>query len=186
MKKILYHGTSTKYLDKILKKGLTPRKSLGVKSNWDAESRDDMIYLTSAYAPYFAQACVGSNGGDPLVLEVEVESNNLYPDEDFLEQYLRNKNITKGDIHERTKFYKDNLEVFKHYTKKSLNGLGNACHKGIIYPKRIRRYVVLDARKIIMYSDPTITRANYTILGHHYNEICSEYIWNTKEVQLNN
>lgn len=55
MSLILYHGTSSKYLPSILREGIKPRK-LTRQSNWKTtiESRNDMVYLTNAYALYFA------------------------------------------------------------------------------------------------------------------------------------
>ena len=72
MKIKLYHGTTTKHLDKILKQGITPRHDR--PSNWDKHpSREDMVYLTNAYAIYFAQVCCDWEAGEsPVVLEVFV------------------------------------------------------------------------------------------------------------------
>ncbi|MGW8177299.1 MAG: hypothetical protein ACWGQW_00660, partial [bacterium] len=48
----LYHGTSARVARKAGQQGLKPRGKR--KSNWDVPSRSDLVYLTLAYAAYFA------------------------------------------------------------------------------------------------------------------------------------
>ena len=49
----LYHGTSSRFLDRILKHGIKPRGK--GTSQWDKfPSRPDLVYLTTAYPFYFA------------------------------------------------------------------------------------------------------------------------------------
>ena len=182
MKKILYHGTSSVNLDKILKSGLRPRYSKS--SDWECASRPDMIYLTSAYPLYFAEHSITHHGGEPVVFEVEVDSARLYPDEDFLEQATRSEksrqkinyllNQLEGlDMEQRTQFFRDSLEEYKHHYSESLKYLGNCCHKGIIKPKRIRRYVIPDT-KTQMMSDPTIHISNFFHMADYYADLIKE------------
>lgn len=103
---VLYHGTSTKHLPRILKEGLLPRSKSKNKGNWEGEiqSKPNLVYLTTAYPVYFAM-CAASEpldqlGESPLhvaivkkpqdlvVLKVEVEDSDLYPDEDFIARQL--------------------------------------------------------------------------------------------------
>lgn len=55
----LYHGTSFENIERILHQGILPRRETK-KSNWfmpdsnDFESRNDAVYLSNAYAPYYA------------------------------------------------------------------------------------------------------------------------------------
>lgn len=162
----LYHGTSVKHLEKILSKGLVPRGRR--KGNWqEFPSRSDMVYLTTAYAPFFALQS-GSDKG--LIIEVECELDDLYPDEDFIAQVLAKQ--TQNDLHEIHGEVKKNLEFYKHHAVDSIQRLGNCCHKGSISTHSISRYVVIDFRKrtdlAMQFGDPQISLLNYMILGEKY------------------
>ncbi len=178
----LYHGTSTKYLDDILSKGITPRHDKD--SNWsDNPSHPLMVYLSDAYPVYFAQQSVEVEGDDePVVLEVIVDTKRLYPDEDYLEQFTRidpswRNTVEATSMEYRTEWFKDNLTDYKEHYVGSLYGLGNCCHKGLIKPKNIVRYSILDHNQILNYSDPTITLQNYQILGGRYRMISEKTMW---------
>jgi hypothetical protein len=178
----LYHGTSTKYLDDILSKGITPRHNKD--SNWsDNPSHPLMVYLSDAYPVYFAQQSVEVEGDDePVVLEVIVDTKRLYPDEDYLEQFTRidpawRNTVEATSMEYRTEWFKDNLTDYKEHYVGSLYGLGNCCHKGLIKPKNIIRYSILDHNQILNYSDPTITLQNYQILGGKYRMISEKTMW---------
>jgi len=182
----LYHGTSTKYLNDILSKGITPRHKK--ESNWSGNpSHPLMVYLSDAYPVYFAQQSVEAEGSDkPVVLEVIVDTKRLYPDEDYLEQFTRidpkwieieEQFGYMKSMEERTKWFKDNLTDYKDHYEGSLFGLGNCCHKGVIKPKNIVRYSVLDYNQILNYSDPTITLQNYQLLGGRYRMISEKTMW---------
>lgn len=182
MKHTLYHGTSSVHLDKILESGLVPRYNND--SDWECASRPDMIYLTSAYPLYFAEHSITNHGGEPVVFEVEVDSSRLYPDEDFLEQATRGiqySETTKDlyndlqglDMAQRTEYFRDSLELHKSMYDRSLTRLGNCCHKGIIKPKRIRRYVIPDM-SIRRKSDPQIHMSNFKFMSHYYADLIHE------------
>ena len=178
MKLTLYHGTSSVHLDKILESGLVPRYNND--SEWECASRPDMIYLTNAYPLYFAEHSINHNGGEPVVFKVEVDTLRLYPDEDFLEQATRSEKYKDSyselqglDMEARTKYFRDSLEEYKHHYDDSLKFLGNCCHKGIIKPKRIRRYVIPDM-SIRRKSDPSITTNNFRFMSHYYAELIQE------------
>ena len=192
-KVVLYHGTNTANLNKILKDGLCPRGNKG--GNWEHTigSRNDMVYLTNSYAVYFAM-CSMSNLAilesenemlvDPVVLEVEVDTKNLYPDEDFMEQATRTyfrDNISeyKGrkDMIARTEYFRDNISEYKESYNDSLKHLGNACYLGEIKPESIKRYSVLNTDVVWDYSDPTITLMNYKILGSKYRKLSKKLMW---------
>ena len=188
----LYHGTNSKNLEEILDKGISPRYKR--ESVWkENPSRDDMVYLTNAYAPYFAQCSVDSEAeklgryteDEAVVFKVKVDVNNLYPDEDFLEQITRHDKAfdflaeiyNEYSMEERASWFKDNLRDYKDNYQNSLKALGNCCHKGIIKPKDIVKYTVLKFGRILEYSDPTITLENYHILKDHYRNVCDKVIW---------
>jgi len=186
----LYHGTSTKYLDDILSKGITPRHNKGI-GNWSGNpSHPLMVYLSDAYPVYFAQQSVNaynekncdSEKDEPVVLEVIVDTKRLYPDEDFLEQYHRiapqwKDAVEKTTMQERTIYFKQNLLDYKDDYQTSLFGLGNCCHKGVIKPKNIVRYSILDFDEILNYSDPAINLQNYQLLGGRYRMISEKTMW---------
>jgi hypothetical protein len=90
----LYHGTAERHLPAILRDGLKPRGKR--KGNWShsIESNADAIYLTNAYALYFAHSATDpkDNGDRSVVLEIDtskLDSFWLVPDEDWLEQVSR-------------------------------------------------------------------------------------------------
>ena len=180
---ILYHGTTTEHIEDILKNGIKPRYDRGI-GNWEnAPSRRDMVYLTNSYAPFFAhQQCDAEFDNQPVVIEVDVPVKKLYPDEDYLEQFTRidpawAETVEKFTMEQRTEWFKNNLLEYKEFGLQSLEQLGNCCFKGIIRPKNIIRYTVLDGPRVLQYSDPTITLINQRLLGERYQKICSELIW---------
>lgn len=176
----LYHGTSTQHLDDIIANGIKPRH--GSESNWsDNPSNPKMVYLSSAYAVYFAQQAAGYEH-EPVVFEVMVDTKRLYPDEDYLEQITRH-DPTWSEWHESmsmeqlTAFFRDNLESFQEHYDESLYKLGNCCHKGVIKPKAIKRYSVLDNREAIKHSDPTIGLMNFHYVGGSYRRLSDIGVW---------
>jgi hypothetical protein len=167
----LYHGTSTKRLDEILKHGLRPRKGRKCKSNWkEYPSRTDMVYLTSAYPFYFAASAAGK-GEDPVVFEIDttlLEEGNFFPDEDFISQGM--KDIANHDK------YRENLELYQHHWELSVEKLGNCCYKGVIPAKAITRYCILSKKRsdlLIQMLDPSISIMNFMVLGTWYNNFVS-------------
>ena len=203
---LLYHGTSLSKLESILKDGIMPRRLSG-KSNWDDnESHDNMVYLTNSYAPYYSLASLEDDDDKPVVLEIKFDEEsmmNLFPDEDALEQANNSKyaksceldNLSLAErfdvptgfsemtIEDRTLWFKDNLYEFhmdsknRMFYEKSLALLGTCCHEGMISADKIVRYSLLKPEKMLSYSDPVICLANQMILGKHYQNVCSNIIW---------
>lgn len=168
----LYHGTSEARLDSILSRGLRPRGKRS-KGNWDSyPSRHDCVYLTDAYAPYFAWSAT-KKGGRSAIIEVDVPESRLLPDEDFIAQALASQ--TGLDIDHFHASVRDDLDGYKHHAMDSLRGLGNACHKGVIRPAAITRYVVVDfdKQRDLHQSclDPSISILNYRFCGEKYKSI---------------
>ena len=87
MKIILYHGTSQRNAEKVMKDGFIPDKTY----NWNVKSKKGFVYLSSAYSSFYAM----SNGARKLALiKVEVDSKHLYPEDDFVMLVLDKKTYT--------------------------------------------------------------------------------------------
>jgi hypothetical protein len=80
----IYHGTTAKVAKQSLKHGLHPRIIHG-NSNWkhsDTESNPYMVYLTTAYAPYFALNAIGDKDTHFGIVEIDLDKLDkfaLYP-----------------------------------------------------------------------------------------------------------
>lgn len=182
----MYHGTSASVAIAARKDGLSPRGERS--SNWDVESRSDLVYLTTAYAAYFAN----NADGDGLWGIVEVETTLLnksliLPDEDALEQAFRNLEISPRTpkivrdiatsiedmtMEQRTYWFRNNLEEHANLASGSVKALGNCSYKGVIPPEAITRISVVDHKDIgeigWLAVDPVISVANYAIAGAKY------------------
>lgn len=146
-----YHGTTASIARAALTEGLLPRSVSGAPGNWaETPSRADHIYLTTLYAPYFAQAA--SRGSHEFgIVEVDLSClspDNLFPDEDYIEQVYRNE-IIRGtgitDLSERTVLVRDHLERFQSRWAESMERLGNLSHREPIPPEAITRVSIVDA-----------------------------------------
>jgi len=143
-----------------------------------------MVYLTTAYAPYFA-GCAMEEVGDLLgIVEIEtdyLDGFDLHPDEDFLEQATRSPEAgphlapVDADMLTRTAFYRENLENFQHHWDLSVEGLGNCAHQGEVPVEAITRIALVDAKQaphvLQIAMDPCITLMNYMICGHKYRSL---------------
>lgn len=174
----LYHGTSSTFVDKILQQGIKPRGRR--KGNWDSHpSHPGAVYMSNAYAPYFAvQAC--EKKAFPAVLEIDVHKLNpfcLCPDEDFLEQAFGKREFPDWDMTQRTRYYRENLEIFAPNWELSLEHMGNCSYLGTIPSKAITRIAILDHKHketcllLATCLDPTISIINYHIVGKKYRGI---------------
>ena len=165
----LYHGTNSNHLGDIFEKGIRPRGTRD--GNWEkCPSRSDCVYLTDAYGFFYAGASVEETG-TMCILEVEVDTEKLLPDEDFIEQAMR------PTVQEETEDYnvlavtweiRDNLEQYREYWQASLVGLGNVAHQDTIQPHQVTRYALVDDMAFLMSFDPVICLANYGYMGSYY------------------
>ena len=167
----LYHGTTARYLKTILTQGLTPRDE--GEGNWEEyPSRDDLVYLTTAYPFYFGFTPT-EEGEDILVVETDTEylfDEKMLPDEDFIAQIVsRQLEVSLDSVHDDVR---RQLEVYREHTEDSLTGLGNCAYKGVIAPDQITRYCIFNPRvrpQIAMdLLSPSISLLNYQILGESY------------------
>jgi hypothetical protein len=172
----LYHGTSDRYLDSILRHGIRPR-GRRKKSNWDSyPSRQDCVYLTNSYAAYFAEQSADRKKGErSLVVEVEIDESDsrLLPDEDFIAQAIATR--LKVSIESVHRGVRDALEGYAHHALDSLTGLGNVCLKGTVKPESITRYAIVDfAKQQELWQfclDPSISLLNYKFCGDKYRSV---------------
>ncbi len=169
----LYHGTSEAAAREAVERGLLPRGER--KSNWNVSSREDLVYLTLAYAGYFAANASGEYERWGII-EVEVDQDDLLPDEDFLEQASCKSDVCPvSGMEERTAWFRDNLHTFAHHWDISLAGIGNAAHIGPIARDQIVRVVLFDPTKApavaVAAIDPMISILNFRIFGSKYKAI---------------
>jgi len=192
----LYHGTSVPKAKEILKAGLTPRKYIpGSLGNWShsVPSALDRVYLTDAYAPYFA-LCAADDGEPWAIIEVrdfvphaahlgKLNEKKFVPDEDYLEQTMRFEgglpHFSPGDYPDevkdmrgRTEYFRDNISDFQFLWKESLNRLGTCAYMGTIPPELIHRVSVFDPSKnrtvAVACMDPSISLINYHLMRDKY------------------
>jgi hypothetical protein len=172
---ILYHGTSERHVERILKEGLRSRKYTKMRSNFDKHpSHTEMVYLSNCYAPYFAANA--SKDGRWAIIEVNVDEENLLPDEDFMEQASRGTHrIQTLSLEERTAEFKEDLQAYAEHALDSLKHLGTVAHDGMIRDTEIERIALFDHSKnmymAMMALDPTISLLNHKILGKHYENV---------------
>jgi hypothetical protein len=178
METLLYHGTGGRNLASILKNGIKPRGRS--KGNWEQyPSRKDLVYLSAAYAPYFAWHSVESVGSErALIVEVDAGrlcESSILPDEDFIAQCMAQQlKVSISSIH---RGIRDALEGYQHHALDSLTHLGNVSHKGAVQPSAITRYVTIDlkSQRDLAWAcmDPSISLVNYKICGGKYRSIIS-------------
>jgi hypothetical protein len=175
----LYHGTNIRYLDTILKQGLSPRQNTKgkKKGNWTiSPSHQDMVYMSTAYPWYYAVMAHEIKKDDftkGVVFEIDTDAldqEQLYPDEDFVWQVMKEHipGLKHPDV-------RKNLTDYQYLWKKSLKYSGCICHEGIIPASAITRYCVVDFKKRANVGremlQPTISIENYQICGRKYNKL---------------
>ena len=178
----LYHGTSAIVARKALDEGLLPRCETEVESHWtECPSRDDLVYLTTAYAGYFAVQATKELDKWGIV-EIDTDllpefAEYLVPDEDWLEQATRSAHDLPPeyealDMIERTAYWRERLHTLTDLWEDSVKGLGNCAHLGPIPTYSITRVSIFDPRSnpgiALIALDPTISILNYQIIGGKY------------------
>ncbi len=162
----LYHGTSVEAAEQIKLHGF----STGVSNNWKVKSKPGFVYLSLAYAPFFAEAAK-SKSHNRVLIKVSIPESKLYPDDDFIMFYLNKPVYTNKDL------AKINLEDYKFLTKQSLDHLGNASAK----PQDIKiiGFREFNSSKLWQVCDPSITPLNYRFMGGYYKGL-SNWIYSGK------
>ena len=207
---LLYHGTHSGRLGGILREGLKPRGTGA--GNWRrCPSRPEYVYLTDAYAAYFALMCDDANPDDyggkmpvPAIVEVDasrLDASRFYPDEDFISQSLwaiqQSKQLscltlwqrrliknckTMGAIHERV-----DPARFQNFWQASLAMLGNVAHRGPIPATAITRYAQIDpalCRQIRRLAcDASVCTGSYAVLADQYRSLIA-HIFDGERVRI--
>jgi len=178
----LYHGTNEESARSIIAGGaIQPRGLSKHKGNWTVvPSHKRRVYLTTAYAPFFA-ACAAKEGGRLVVVEVEtdlMERELFRPDEDFLEQATLGRlmsweNPLPGQsMEQRTKWFRDHADQYAHCWEDSVAGLGTCSYEGAIPLDAVTKIVAFDPKEAVelawAFMDPSITLLNYKFCGSKY------------------
>ena len=179
--KRLYHGTSESAFAAIQHTGIVPRAD-DSDGNWahSVVSHPDRVYLTDAYALYFALHAAGRVSDDEraAVLAIDARSldqHALLPDEDFLARALWKTSEFEG---------KPLLDVtanvdardYRHAWGKSLQYLGTCAHEGTVPAHSLARVAFIKPEAfpyiILGGHDPSITFDHYNLLGERYRGFC--------------
>jgi len=137
MPDIVYHGTSSEYIDSILTHGLVPNPS----NSQFKVYHDRYIFLTTSYvtAQRYAKGSIGNNyKADPIVLEIRsdrLDINKVQFDYD----YYKTKDLKNNDYYDgmiSSKLKEEDTDI-------SNKNMGGAFVKfgydGIVYPDKISK-----------------------------------------------
>lgn len=160
---MLFHGTTEENAKLVMKEGFKPDK----KYNWQIKSKTGFVYLSLAYAPFYANEANGESRNRSLI-KVEVKESALYPDEDYLMHVIGNPKYTQADLNRL------DLENYKGLSDKSLEYLDNVSAK----PEDITIIGcrVFDSTNLLAVCDPGITPINYMLMGEYYRKL-TEWIY---------
>lgn len=167
MKLILFHGTSAENAKEIEKNGFVSDK----KYNWKVASKKGFVYLSSAYAPFYA---MNATKDDKLALiKIEVDSEDCYPEDDFIMTALGHPKYNQAQLD------LIDLENFKKYWNESLKFMGNVAVRADKI--KILGIRIFDGKMLIMRCDPVISTLNFRIMGNYYNDL-SNWIFDGKDI----
>lgn len=187
---LLYHGTAETSVSQILSGGVKPRQYTN-KSNWEHSipSCKKNVYLTTAYAPYYAYCATSEPTSDKWAI-IEVDSDklklsNMRPDEDYIIQAAQSCNdVEEGTLAHllQSPEYRDkaqawvvkNVDRYSDFWEDSVEHLGTCSHKGVIPVESITRVAVFNPSEypdIFRLVDPLITISNYRFCGSQYRAI---------------
>lgn len=160
-------------LPRLLSEGITPRQAR--RSLWKhAPSLPDRVYLTTAYAFYFAfHAALSRNAKRALVVEIDtsrLKRRHFDIDEDFRRHYEVEPAV-KNFVGARLNIFRKQVADWQD----CLNLMGNVSYRAVIPPEAITRYVLFEGRvrPALMSAclDPTINVFNYQFCGQKYREL---------------
>lgn len=159
----LYHGTTWEKAKKIQREGFKHTS----RPNWQVPSRPGFVYLTTAYAPFFAMYAKNAQKWLGIV-KVEVDIGDCYPDDDFLMLSHGKPVYTQEDLNAL------DPEESAYLAEMSVEKLGSVA----VRPEDCRVVGIqrFPSRGLLSVSDPSITPMNYMIMGEHYRAL-SDYIY---------
>lgn len=136
-----------------------------------------MVYLTTAYAPYFAFSKATERNA-AVIVEVatsRLDPAFLYPDEDYVAQCLAHQQGRPlEEVHQDVR---RNIADYQHHMLDSLHGLGNVAYRATVPTFAITRYAVIPYRLqsplFWIALDPCISPLNYKFCGSKYRSIIS-------------
>lgn len=178
---LLYHGTDARYLPRILRQGLRPRGSRPGNFQHTVASNTKAVYMTDAYALYFA--FVAAKNMQWMVLEIDSDKLDqclLLPDEDFLEQYGRANGADAPlkiySIAKRTAWYRNHITRWMDGKswKSSLVHLGTCQYLDTVQPGALTRAAIIDGQQNLhmrFVVDPFINTVNYALMADTYRRI---------------
>lgn len=174
----LYHGTTSRHLARILVEGLTPNNQ-NLNSNWEhtVAAGNDIVYLTNAYAMYFANQAISDEPGEEFLAVLEIDVDHLdedcmVADEDAVEQTSRGKDMLPRDwsVTQRTVYYRERTHEYS--WEGSLQALGTCGYQNTIPTTAITRIALISIKKFMQLImggyDPFICVMNYRLLGSSY------------------
>ena len=167
MKLIMFHGTSAENANRIEKEGFVADK----KYNWNVKSKNGFVYLSSAYAPFYAMNATKS---DKLALiKVEVDSEDCYPEDDFIMSALGHPKYSQAQLD------LVDFEKFKKFWKESLTYMGNVA----VRPDKVKvlGIRIFDGKFLLFKCDPVISQMNFQIMGKYYGDL-SNWIFDGKDI----
>lgn len=152
----LFHGTTEECAMRIEKTGFRS----GLDSVWRVSSRPELVYFSTAYAPYYAMA-----HGDPTIalVEVRIDPDFLYPDDDYIMYALGRPLYEQADIDAL------DIEKYRHLWTESLRVYGSVAAR----PEHVMvvGWRAIDATELLHLSDPCISPMNYRIMGAYYRKL---------------
>lgn len=151
-----------------------PRNLTHGETNWpDCPSATDRIYLTDAYAIYFAAACADDDERG-LIVEVDVDPHDLRPDEDFIAQCRppQTRHMTPNDA---SQYWLQRVGAMTNdLGTESLKSLGTcAVFKSPLRPTRL---IEFETRSSFIVSDPAISILNYQVCGSGYRDSLRRFV----------
>ena len=169
---ILYHGTSTKHLDKIQQKGILPRRITRLRSNWkgEVESKPDFVYLSTAYPVYYALEVADNKKTDLAIIKVDVDESELYPDEDFIARiFWEQQEEDKIPLQDFNPLIAPS--DYKYLWRECINHNGTACTVSVPV-EQIIDYKIISRKNIGLIlnigGDSIPIPINYKICGENY------------------
>lgn len=164
---ILFHGTSATNAKKIMQKGFAE-----AKNNWKVTSKNGFVYLSTAYAPFYAMNA-NKKGYKLALIKVEIDELSLFPDDDFIMRCMDKPVYTQKELDQIE------LEDYQELWIKSLEYMGNVA--AYFDDIEIIGVTYFNGKNLLFRCDPSITPMNYKIMGDYYKDL-SEWLYNGKAI----